>query len=298
VPTEQLISVVIPTRETRAATSECLALLVPQVDAHSEILVVCGADDGTAAMVERNYPGCRVLSCPPGTGFGELRARGLSESTGDLVVFLEVYCRVGPGWLARWRDQPWEQYAAVGGLVDPAPRHNLANWAGFFSEYAGYLPRHPGGKTDHLLGNNVAFRRDALERAGLIGTCQFWKTFAVWALQARAEACWTDPRQLVVHQRTIAPYEFTRHRYWHGRCFAATRARRHRLAVRLARMATCALVPFLLTARLIRDMRPYPTYRRLFWSGLPFAFVYHAAWAVGELDGYLRGAGPACSRLV
>ena len=146
-------------------------------------------------MVEREFPWARPLRCPVGTGFGELRARGLASSTGDPIVFLDVYCRVQPGWLECWRDEPWDRYAAVGGLVEPAARIGLADWAAFLSEYGPYLPPLPAGETDHLIGNNVGFRRDALERAGLVGAAQFWKTFAVWALRARGERCWTDPRR-------------------------------------------------------------------------------------------------------
>jgi glycosyltransferase involved in cell wall biosynthesis len=297
VPAERHISVIIPTRDAATRTRECLAFLAPQVDAQSEILVVCGADDGTAEIVEREFPTCHVLRCPPGTGFGELRARGLAQATGDLMVFLEVYCRVGQGWLARWRDQPWEEVAAVGGLVDPLPRRTLANWAAFLSEYAAYIPPLEPGQADHLLGNNVAFRRDALERAGLLGRCEFWKTFAVWALAGQGDRCWTDPRQVVGHQRVVQAAEFTLHRYWHGRCFGAGRIRGCGWTTRLARAATCPLVPFLLTARLIRDVPPDLAYRRLMWLSLPYAFMYHVAWALGELDGYLRGPGPACTRL-
>lgn len=296
-PTDPRISVIVPSRDTPAQTRECLALLAPQLDTNSEVLVVCGANDGTAEMVEQQFLACHVVRCEPGTGFGALRARGLRQSTGDIIVFLEVYCRVDPGWLARWRDQPWEHYAAVGGLVAPVPRRTLANWAAFFSEYAGYLPPQTPRPTDHLLGNNVAFRRDALERAGVMGACEFWKTFAVWALFAQGDGCWTDPRQLVDHDRTVDPWRFSVHRYWHGRCFAATRVRGRSLPARLMRAATCPAIPFLLTARLIRDMRPNRLYTLMFWLGLPFAVLYHLGWALGELDGYVRGVGPACARL-
>ncbi|MGI9146841.1 MAG: glycosyltransferase family 2 protein [Chloroflexota bacterium] len=296
-PPGRRISILIAARDTRADTRECLAALAPQVDSQTEVLVVCGSEDGTAEMVNRDFGWARSLQYPVGTGFGELRAHGLASATGDPIVFLDVYCRVRPGWLARWREEPWERYAAVGGLVEPAPRPSLADWAAFLSEYGPYLPPLPAGETDHLLGNNVGFRRAALERAGLIGAAEFWKTFALWALSAQGEHCWTDPRQLVSHVRSIQPGEFSIHRYWHGRCFGATRTLRSRWRVRLARAASCPAVPLLLTARLVRDVHPNRAYRRVLWRSLPFALLYHAAWALGELDGYLRGAGGACARL-
>jgi len=297
VPAERLVSVLIAARDTRADTAECLSTLAPQVDSRTEVLVACGSDDGTAELVEQEFPWAQPLRCPVGTGFGELRARALASCTGDPIVFLDVYCRVGPGWLARWRDEPWDRYAAVGGLVEPAPRATLAEWAAFLSEYGGYLPPLPAGEADHLTGNNVAFRRDALEQAGLIGASAFWKTFAVWAVAERGERCWTDPRQVVRHIRSVKPGDFTLHRYWHGRCFGATRTRGSSWGVRLARAATCPAVPLLLTARLVRDVQPNRAYRRRLWQSLAFAALYHAAWALGELDGYLRGAGSACTRL-
>ncbi|HEX8968679.1 MAG TPA: glycosyltransferase [Chloroflexota bacterium] len=294
---ERPVSVVIASRDTRLDTAACLSTLAAQVDASAEVLVVCGSQDGTAEMVERDFAWARVVRCPPGTGLGELRARGLAMATGDPIVFLDVYCRVGPGWLKRWRDEPWAHYAAVGGLVEPRARASLGEWAAFLSEYGGYLPPLAAGETDHLLGNNVGFRRDALEQAGVMGVPQFWKTFAVWALAAHGERCWTDPRQVVGHVRSVTSGDFTIGRYWHGRCFGANRSDHTSWRTRLVRAATCPALPVLLTARLVRDVHPNRAYRRLLWQSLPFVLLYHAAWALGELDGYVRGPGPACSRL-
>jgi glycosyltransferase involved in cell wall biosynthesis len=291
------LSVVIAARDTRADVDGCLAALAPQVDARTEVLVACGSDDGTAELVEQDFPWAQPVRCPAGSGLGVLRARGLALSTGDLVVFLDVYCRVPFDWLARWRDEPWDRYAVVGGLVEPAPRIRLAEWAAFLTEYGPHLPPQPAAEATQLTGNNVAFRRDALEQADLIGVGEFWKTFAVWVLRERGEHCWTDPRQVVCHVRDTQLGDFTRHRYWHGRCFGATRMDGHPWRQRLAHAASCPAVPLLLTARLVRDVYPHSPYRRVLWQSLPFAILYHMAWALGELDGYVRGAGPACARL-
>jgi len=293
----RVISVVIAARNCRADAVACLASLSSEVDAHCELVVACTSDDSLCEVVARDFGWARLVRCAPGSGLGAIRARGLAGTTGSVVVFLDPYCRVPPGWLARWRDQPWDQFAAVGGLVEPVPRAHLAEWAAFLSEYAPHLAPMPAGEATTLTGNNVAFKRAALEQAGLIDTPEFWKTFAVWALRAGGERCWTDPRQIVRHVRATRLGEFTRDRYWHGRSFGATRTSGRGWALRLARAASCPAVPFVLTARLVRDVHSRRNMRRLLWQSLPFAVLFNVAWAVGELDGYLRGSGPASSRL-
>jgi hypothetical protein len=53
----------------------------------------------------------------------------------------------------------------------------------------------------------------------------------------------------------------------------------------------------LFTIRLVRAVHGRPRYRRALWQSLPLNLVFHVAWAVGELDGYLRGRGNACTQL-
>jgi glycosyltransferase involved in cell wall biosynthesis len=301
-----MLSVVIATRDAGRDIGPCLAALERQVGADAEIVVADGSGDGTAELVEREFPWARLVRGEAGRGLAELRAAGLTRARGEIVALTDVGCRVGPDWVSRLARQPWHAYAAVGGAVISEGRTGLADWTAFLAEYGPYLPPLAAGPVTHLPGNNVAFRRDALERAGLIGAREFWKVFALWRLATLGERFWTDPELVVYHGRSAPPREFARQRYLHGRCFGARRLDRAGWAVgggrcpppaRLARVAAAPLVPLLLTARLARAVHGKRPYRRMFWRGLPLIFLFHLAWGWGELHGYLRGSGGACARL-
>jgi hypothetical protein len=159
------------------------------------------------------------------------------------------------------------------------------------------VPPQPRGEVAILPGNNVGFRRDALVRAGLVGEREFWKTFALWRLAALGERFWVDPDLVVLHQRSTHTASFAYHRYLNGRCFGANRVAGQSWKQRLKWAAICPGLPFLLTARLVGAVQGHPRYRRALWQSLPVGLLFHAAWAMGEFDGYLRGRGDACSRL-
>jgi GT2 family glycosyltransferase len=148
-----------------------------------------------------------------------------------------------------------------------------------------------------LLGNNVGFRRDALEAAGVVEAPEFWKTFAVWRLREHGYRCWMDPKLVVTHDRATPTGEFTRNRYLNGRCFAGNRAAADPLRRRVLRAATCPLLPLIFAARQFWALRGHADYRAHWVRSLPAGLLFHAAWAVGEFDGYLRGSGNACALL-
>ena len=297
-----MLSVVIAARDAAEQIVPCLAALEAQARTDVEVLVADASRDGTAEVVERAFPWARLVRGDVGSGLAELRAAGLARARGRIVAFTDVYCRVSPDWVARLLGQPWATCAAVGGVVVPERRTRPAEWAAFLCEYAPHLPPAPAGGTTLLPGNNVAFRRDALERAGLVGGRQFWKVFALWRLASLGERFRADPGLVVHHYRPTPAPEFAHQRYLHGRCFGANRVRqerpaRRRWVRRLARAASCPAVPLLLTARLVAAVHGNRRYRRALWRSLPYAVLFNVAWGWGELDGYLRGAGDACARL-
>jgi glycosyltransferase involved in cell wall biosynthesis len=291
------LSVVIASRDNPEELAACLDALAPQVNDEVEVLVVDASRNSSRQPVERTSGSVHILRAPVGCGLAQLRAAGLAHSAGTVVAFTDACCRVDAGWVERLRGQPWHTYAVVGGAVLPAPEPGLADWAAFLVEYGPYLPPRPAGEASQLPGNNVAFRRDALERAGLVGAPEFWKAFALPRLAAQGACGWFDPDLVVHHYRSAPAREWATLRYLHGRCFGANRAAASRRRWRLARAAMSPLVPFVLTARLVRTVQSKPAGRRHLWRSLPVLLAFHIAWAWGELDGYLRGRGDACARL-
>jgi GT2 family glycosyltransferase len=83
------LSLVIPTRDTRALTLRCLESVAPLCAEGAEVVVVDdGGRDGTAEAVRERFPGARVLVNPESRGFGGAANRGLAEARGDILMLL------------------------------------------------------------------------------------------------------------------------------------------------------------------------------------------------------------------
>lgn len=122
-----MLTIVIPTRDTRELTLECLASLADGgIPAWHTIVVDDGSHDDTAAAVRRRHPQVEVLRNPAPTGFSRAVNRGLREAAGELVLLLNSDTRVEPGSLGRlaaaFRNEP---DLGIGGarLVYPDGRH-------------------------------------------------------------------------------------------------------------------------------------------------------------------------------
>jgi hypothetical protein len=287
---------VIPLGDARGGIAECLSALGRQAEAGTEILVVARPGAAAAQAIEHAFPWARVVRGPARSGAGELRAAGLAQARGEIVAFTDPCCRVGDGWMARVCAQPWERYAAVGGVVLPHGLDGAADWAAFLADYGWFLPPVPSGEVGNLPGNNVAFRRQALERAGLVGEPELWKVFALKRLSAQGERFWSDRDLRVYHQRSGSTLEHARRSYVQGRCYGGQRARDTVWGERLVRAATCPALPLVLTARVVQAVRGKPGFRAALWRSLPLLVALQTAWAWGELHGYMVGPGRACSQ--
>lgn len=85
------LSVVVPTRDRPAQLAGCLAVLVPQLRAGDELLVVDSASRRAVACEARVLR----LELP---GASRARNAGWRATTGEAVAFLDDDVRVAPGW--------------------------------------------------------------------------------------------------------------------------------------------------------------------------------------------------------
>jgi GT2 family glycosyltransferase len=91
------LSLVIPTRDTRALTLRCLEKLAPLAAEGAELVVVDDASrDGTAEAVRALYPRAVVPVNAEARGFGGAANRGLAEAQGDILLLLNSDTEVDP----------------------------------------------------------------------------------------------------------------------------------------------------------------------------------------------------------
>jgi cellulose synthase/poly-beta-1,6-N-acetylglucosamine synthase-like glycosyltransferase len=167
-PGEQfpIASVIVPVRDGESTIADCLdAILATDYPAdRREILVIDnGSSDGTAALIQARP--VRYLR-EGRRGVSNARNRGIAESRGEILAFVDADCQVEPQWLTelvRPFEDP-EVGSVAGDLQHTAPTtpaerqaaRMLGNWQRFaFTSN----PAYP-------ITANAAYRRDVLERIG------------------------------------------------------------------------------------------------------------------------------------
>jgi glycosyltransferase involved in cell wall biosynthesis len=158
VPMQKIFSIIIPAYNEQYCISRCLDSVLDQsVDpATYEVLVVDNhSTDRTAAIAEDK--GVKVVS-EPKKGYVHALRKGVEESLGQILAFTDADCRVPPHWISKILDDfaARPDIVAVGGklifydvnpMLDKVTRLILSF-------------------TDTLPGNNMAIRREALDRIG------------------------------------------------------------------------------------------------------------------------------------
>ena len=160
------VSVIVPVRDGESTIADCIdAILATDYPAdRREILVVDNAStDGTAVLIQSKQ--VRYLR-EPRRGVSNARNRGIAESTGEILAFVDADCLVEPQWLTEL-VRPFEdpEIGSVGGDLRHLPPTTaaqrqsarlLGNWQRFaFTSN----PAYP-------ITANAAYRRDVLERIG------------------------------------------------------------------------------------------------------------------------------------
>ena len=150
------VSVVIPSYNTRGTIGGCLRSVLAQGDdERREVIAVDSADDGTDALVRREFPQVRLLRRTARTHSGIARNIGARQARGEVLAFLAADCIAGPGWLeevcrfhghrngepGRAADRP---AACAGSIANGTPGSPVgtAEWLVEFSGAAPGLPPH------------------------------------------------------------------------------------------------------------------------------------------------------------
>lgn len=175
-----VVSIVLCTWNRATLLGDALAALVDQRDApaHEVIVVDNGSSDATCEVARRSAARHAHVRCltEPRRGLSHARNRGVAEACGGIVAFTDDDVRVPDSWV-RAMAEAFDRYADaayVGGPVEPewtgpvppwlTPRH----WAPLGVQGHGSEPfRVDADRRVCLIGANLAFRRDALEAAGM-----------------------------------------------------------------------------------------------------------------------------------
>lgn len=295
------LSVVIASHDALPVIDVCLGALEPQCRERGvEVIVADSSSDGTAARIAGRFPWVRLLTHDPSVTVPALRGRGIAHARGRIIGILDPYSVAAPDWVACAVEcHARLPHAVIGGAVGLYRAHMCPDdaWTLFLNEYGLFMPPVIRGETWIVPGSNVTYKREALFDGATPRYPVFWKTFANWDIERHGSPLWLEPDLRVELNKPIPLTDYRRTRYHHGRCFAAMRVEGASAGVRVGRMLSTPLVPFLLLWRWTRGFWPKGCHRARFIRTLPAQLSLFAVWARGEACGYLFGAGDSCEQL-
>jgi len=234
-----MIAIVIPVRDGSKTLAACLDALAVQTVPLSRLEIVVvddGSRDQTAQLAAR-YGFCRVVSQPP-RGAAAARNRGLEETRGEWVAFLDADCRPVPDWLERLTapfSDPRVQ-GVVGRFVSSQRR-----WVSRLVQIdldLRYERMAAAGSLDFVNTATCVFRREALGRKPFDeGFAKLEDLDFSFRLASQGVRIAFAPDAVVEHRHPESMGHFLGRRFQYGR-YAPELYRRHK-----ARMAADSSTP-------------------------------------------------------
>lgn len=288
--------------EDRERILETLDALRKQRGGHSyEAVLADRRNDEISEVIRRDYPEVHLIDCPPKTSLSELRTIALERAVGEIVAVTEDHCVPAEDWLdaiaIAFREAP-EGTAAVGGCVENGVTDRALDWATFLCEYGTYLTPVPEGRVQALPGMNVAYRRAVLtelERTRL--TRGFWETTVHPELLRKGLILYSTNRIVMYHSKRFSFGLFAHQRFLYSKYFAGIRFGREQYFWRTAASVLSLLLPAVLLYRIAKQVWTKGRFKTQLISSLPTLAVFVVIWSLGEMVGYVAGAGDALSRI-
>jgi hypothetical protein len=180
-----------------------------------------------------------------------------------------------------------ERHDAVGGAIDPGDGLRQVDWAEYFCRYAGDMPPFSPTDRDDLPGDNASYKRALLVEETEALSTGFWEPVIHPVLKRRGVTLWHTPGMLVRQGRSSGFAAFARQRLEHGRRYGHQRGAGFTRARNAIGFLASPLVPFLMTARLMRHVFTKKRHRARVLAALPLVFALNAVWAYAEARGHL-----------
>jgi GT2 family glycosyltransferase len=292
------LSVVIASVNGWPSIVKCLSALARQEgNVKAEVIVAHSSNDGTSENIRRNFPWVKLLSFPKRLSIPELRSAAMSCATGDIITVTEDHCIPRKDWYQNILKAHESPYGAVGGAVVNGSVDRLVDWAVYFCEYCQAMPPISCGEVSALTGNNVSYKREALQKIATFPRKSYWDFFLHLELKRAGVNFLSDPNIVVFHHKRFGLLYFLSQRFHYSRSFAGMRNRTSSIPRRTFYVITSPLLPLILLSRVTAEVIRKGRHMKEFAWSLPLLLVFTLSYACGELAGYVFGGGESLCKV-
>jgi hypothetical protein len=289
------LSVVVPSVSGDVSVVACLeALRATAAFTPLQVIVADRCGPIFRADLGSRFPEIEILAAD-GRSIPELRSLAIARAVAAAIAVIEDHVIVSPDWGRQMLAALAEGADAVGGSVYNGATSTVLDRTAFLCEYGPLLAPLPRGPAERIAGNNVVYRRAALDRYGTMCAGQ-WEDVLHAAMRRDGYRLECRPEITVEHRQHVRFGDYVLQRFLYSRSYAGARAAGAGPLRRLAMAAaSLALPPVLLTRTVRHAIRARQSADCA--RGLPLLFVFTTVWAAGEVVGWLRGSGDALARV-
>jgi GT2 family glycosyltransferase len=289
-------SIVIAAWNGSSALRQCLqSLAIQPKAADTEVVVACNFETGDIRNLFPSLSLLKLIHVSSDATVPELRTCGIENSTGDVIALLEDHCTCDSEWVSQIINAHELPYSVIGGPVENATRARLS-WAVYFYDYGKYMLPETAGVVGTLSGNNISYKRHALDEVREIYRAGFYETFVNQELQRKGHDLYLHPSAIVYHNKDYALSNAVMDCFHHGRMFAAKRVFGAPFFERAKLSAASLALPCLLPSRIVlRTFRKKRNLKNLA-NSFPHLLLLMTAWSCGEFCGYTWREGSSARK--
>ena len=291
------ISVIVPFVNSLEDVRGALSALRRQKGVVVETVVIDRLGNEFRVKLAEEFPNAIIIGMDDNATIPEMRAVGFARAKAPIIGVIEDHVIVPDDWASRLKKAIDGGADVVGGPIENAAVETQVDWAAFLCEYSATLPPMPGGESDWLPGNNIAYRSDVLRRYQSVIDEGKWENRLHDAMRANGVKLILLPDLIVDHKMHYTFNLYMSQRYLYARSYAGARVKEKALPVRVAYGFAAFILPLLMFARTVQRITQKGRHLDRLWPSLPMLAAFTCSWGVGEIVGYWFGAGDSLSKV-
>jgi hypothetical protein len=273
------------------AIEPCIRSFLAEARQHgAEVLVADGS--GLPPPVDPDVVGLVTWMTLDEKSVFRLVAVNIERAQGDVVALTEDHCTARPGWVAAIlrAHAEYPDAAAVGGAIENGQEGDTPlRWASHLMTQGSHMAPLANGPSARIANEaNVSYKRWALASVEP-HPLGFMTIRHTQALADRGELLVNDDRIVIDHHESLSPAATAVIHFDDGRTVSGFR-RQTMGGGDWVRMVGAPVLPLYRGARVMRNAIA-KGYAATALRALPWLLVLEYAHGIGELIGYVRGAG-------